>query len=62
MSDRVGLLLKMLLPSVAISIAINYFGTNLNPIPNNTVALITVFLPSIAIGVALWIRGMNVSK
>jgi amino acid transporter len=57
MSDRVGLLLKMLLPSVAISIAINYFGTNLTLEPNDSIALIAVFVPSIVMGIALWVRG-----
>jgi amino acid transporter len=47
----------MLLPSVAISIAINYFGTNLTLEPNDSIALIAVFVPSIVMGIALWVRG-----
>gem|GEM_PF-3499949 len=52
--SQVGLLLKMLLPSVAISIAINYFGKSLAPVPTNEIALLTVFLPSTAIALFLW--------
>jgi hypothetical protein len=61
MSDRVGLLLKMLLPSVAISIAINYFGTgtNLTLVPTTTIVLISVFLPAVAMGMALWVQGIG---
>jgi hypothetical protein len=44
----------MLLPSVAISIAINYLGKSLTPVPTTEVALITVFLPSSAIAIFLW--------
>ncbi|WP_295613173.1 hypothetical protein [Chamaesiphon sp. GL140_3_metabinner_50] len=56
MSDQIGLLLKMLLPSVAISIAINYLGNSLDPIPTTTIALIAVFLPSTVIAIFLWLR------
>jgi hypothetical protein len=53
-SDEIGLLLKMLLPSVAISIAINYLGTSLTPVPTTAIVLVAVFLPSSAIGLFLW--------
>jgi hypothetical protein len=53
MSDRVGLLLKMLLPSVAISIAIHYFGTSLTLVPNTTIVLIAVFSPAVSLGLTL---------
>jgi hypothetical protein len=56
MSDQIGLLLKMLLPSVAISIAIHYLGLSLNPIPTNGVVLIAVFLPSSALAIFLWFQ------
>jgi anaerobic C4-dicarboxylate transporter len=46
----------MLLPSVAISIAINYLGNSLDPIPTTTIALVAVFLPSTLIGIFLWLR------
>jgi hypothetical protein len=46
----------MLLPSVAISIAINYFGSSLTLIPNDSIVLIAVFVPSIAMGIALLLR------
>jgi hypothetical protein len=57
MSDRVGLLLKMLLPSVAISIAIHYFGADLTLVPNDPIVLISVFAPAVLLGIALAIRG-----
>ena len=57
MSDRVELLLKMLLPSVAISIAIHYFGTDLTLVPNDSIVLIAVFAPAVLLGLALGIRG-----
>ncbi len=57
MSDRIGLLLKMLLPSVAISIALKYFSTSMNPVPTMPIVLSAVFLPSILLGVALVVRG-----
>ncbi len=59
MSEQVGLLLKMLLPSVAISIAIGYFSPSLTPVPNNSMVLLAVFLPAVAMGMFLWIRGMG---
>jgi hypothetical protein len=59
MSDRIGLLLKMLLPSVAISIAIKYFSTSLDPVPTMPIVLSAVFLPSIVLGIALWVRGQG---
>ncbi|WP_373547199.1 hypothetical protein [Chamaesiphon sp.] len=52
--SQVGLLLKMLLPSVAISIAINYFGKSLAPVPTTGIALLAVFLPSSTIALFLW--------
>ena len=55
MSDRVGLLLKMLLPSVAISIAINSVGNNLTLEPNDSIALIAVFVPSIVMGLFIYV-------
>ncbi|WP_310413104.1 hypothetical protein [Chamaesiphon sp. OTE_8_metabat_110] len=57
MSDQIGLLLKMLLPSVAISIAINYLGQSLNPDPTTSTVLVAVFLPSSAIAIFLWWQG-----
>jgi hypothetical protein len=57
MSDRIGLLLKMLLPSVAISIALKYFSTSLDPVPTTPIVLSAVFLPSIFLGIALLVRG-----
>ena len=56
MSDRIGLLLKMLLPSVAISIAINYFGTSLTPVPTTGIVLVAILLPSSAIAIFLWLQ------
>ncbi|WP_157259996.1 hypothetical protein [Chamaesiphon minutus] len=56
MPDQIGLLLKMLLPSVAISIAINYLGTLIAPTPTTGIVLIAVFLPSIALAVFLGVR------
>jgi hypothetical protein len=44
----------MLLPSVAISIAINYLGKSLTPVPTTEIALTAVFLPSISIAIVLW--------
>jgi hypothetical protein len=44
----------MLLPSVAISIAIHYLGLSLNPIPTTEIVLTAVFLPSTAIAILLW--------
>jgi hypothetical protein len=55
-SAEINLLLKMLLPSVAISIAINYLGTSLTPVPTTGIVLTAVFLPSVAIAVFLWWR------
>jgi hypothetical protein len=57
MSDQIGLLLKMLLPSVAISIAIKYFSPSLVPAPNTLNVTIAVFLPSVVLAIALGIRG-----
>lgn len=59
MSDQIGLLLKMLLPSVAISIAIKYFSTSLAPVPTTMTVLVIVFLPSSLLGIALWVRGIK---
>jgi hypothetical protein len=59
MSDRIGLLLKMLLPSVAISIAIKYFSTSMNPVPTLPIVLSAVLLPSILLGVALLVKGQG---
>jgi hypothetical protein len=56
MSDRIGLLLKMLLPSVAISIGIKYFSTSMDPVPTMPIVLGAVLLPSILLGVALVVR------
>jgi hypothetical protein len=47
----------MLLPSVAISIAINYLGKGLTLSPNQILVSIFVFLPSIAMAMALWWKG-----
>jgi amino acid transporter len=49
----------MLLPSVAISIAIHYFGADLTLVPNDTIVLIAVFAPAVLLGVALGISGMT---
>jgi hypothetical protein len=57
MSDQIGLLLKMLLPSIAISIAIKYFSTSLTPIPTTPIVLVAVFLPSCVLAISLGIRG-----
>jgi hypothetical protein len=54
MSDQIGLLLKMLLPSVAIAIAINYLGQSFTPTPTTSTVLVAVFLPSSAIAIFLW--------
>ncbi|WP_310430005.1 hypothetical protein [Chamaesiphon sp. VAR_48_metabat_135_sub] len=54
MSDQIGLLLKMLLPSVAISIAINYLGKSLTPVPTTGIVITAVFLPSCAMAIFLW--------
>lgn len=55
MSDQVGLILKMLLPSVAISIAIHYFSPTQTPTPQTEIVLIAIFFPSVALGLALWL-------
>jgi hypothetical protein len=47
----------MLLPSVAISIAINYLGKSLTLAPNQIVVSIVVLLPSTAMAIALWWKG-----
>jgi hypothetical protein len=47
----------MLLPSVAISIAIHYLGTIFTPIPTTSIVLIAVFLPSSALAIWLWWMG-----
>jgi hypothetical protein len=47
----------MLLPSVAISIAIHYFGTSLTLVPNDTIVSIAVFLPAVLLALALGIKG-----
>jgi hypothetical protein len=57
MSDQIGLLFKMLLPSVAISIAIKYLSTSLAPIPTTPNVLIAIFLPSVMLAIGLGIRG-----
>jgi hypothetical protein len=44
----------MLLPSVAISIAINYLGQSFNPDPTTSIVLVAVFFPSTAIAIFLW--------
>jgi hypothetical protein len=45
----------MLLPSVAISIAIDYLGTtSFAPVPSTSIILIAVFLPSSALAIFLW--------
>jgi hypothetical protein len=44
----------MLLPSVAIAIAINYFGKSLTPSPTTSIVLTAVFFPSTAIALLLW--------
>lgn len=49
----------MLLPSVAISIAIHYFGTDLTLVPNDTIVLIAVFAPAVLLGLVLAIRGIT---
>ncbi|WP_310490013.1 hypothetical protein [Chamaesiphon sp. VAR_69_metabat_338] len=54
MSDQIGLLLKMLLPSVAISIAIHYLGASFTPVPTTSIVLVAVFLPSSVLAVWLW--------
>jgi hypothetical protein len=59
MSSEISLLVKMLLPSIAISIAINYLGKSLTPIPTTEIALIAVFLPSISIAIFLWLQSVN---
>jgi hypothetical protein len=56
-SDQIGLLLKMLLPSVAIAIAINYLGTSLDPVPTTGIVLTAVFLPSCVLAILLWWLG-----
>jgi predicted membrane chloride channel (bestrophin family) len=57
MSNQIGLLLKMLLPSVAISIAIKYLSNSLAPVPTTLNVTIAVFLPSVVLAIALGIRG-----
>jgi hypothetical protein len=58
MSDRVGLIFKMLLPSVALAIAIHYFSPSSTPIPNERIVLGAVFGPSIAMALGLWWQGL----
>jgi hypothetical protein len=58
-SDQIGLLLKMLLPSVAISIAIHYLGTRFSPVPTPSIVLVAVFLPSSALAIWLWWMGRS---
>jgi hypothetical protein len=43
----------MLLPSVAISIAIHYFGNSLTLVPNDSIVLVAVFSPAILLGLTL---------
>ncbi|WP_309735243.1 hypothetical protein [Chamaesiphon sp. OTE_75_metabat_556] len=59
MSDQIGLLLKMLLPSVAISIAINYLGNSFTPVPTTSIVLVTVFLPSSTLAIWLWWQSLK---
>jgi hypothetical protein len=58
-SDQIGLLLKMLLPSVAISIAIHYLGTSFAPVPTPSIVLVAVFLPSSTLAIWLWWMGRS---
>ncbi len=60
MSDQIGLLLKMLVPSVAISIAIHYFSPPVTPVPQISIVLSAVFLPPMLLGIALWLHGAGV--
>jgi hypothetical protein len=46
----------MLLPSVAISLAIHYLGNIVTPTPDNTIATISVFLPATLMALVLWQR------
>ncbi len=44
----------MLLPSVAISIAIRYLGDSLTLAPNDEIAAVAVFFPAVGMGLFLW--------
>ena len=59
MSDQIGLLLKMLLPSIAISIGIKYLGISLTLVPTTSIVLIAVFLPSVVLAIVLGLRGIG---
>jgi hypothetical protein len=50
----------MLLPSVAISIAINYLGTtSFTAVPTPPIVLIAVFLPSSTLAIWLWWQSLK---
>jgi hypothetical protein len=52
-SDQIKLILKMLIPSALISIAIKYLAPNLAIAPTSSHALIGVLFPPIAMTIAL---------
>lgn len=62
MSDQIGLLLKMLLPSVAISIAIKYFSITPTPVPTAQSVLAIVLLPSMILAISFWSIATTGSK
>jgi hypothetical protein len=59
MHTQAGLVFKVFMISVGLSILIKYGGPILPIVPNRTIALIAISFPMLVIALALWWRSQN---